>query len=249
MMQTTKPTWYANWFESPWYMRLYTHRTEAEAQQAVALVADLAHIPRGARVLDLACGYGRHSYALAEHGYVVTGLDYSHHLIEKARELHSHPNVSYVTGDMRGPFPGAPYRAIVNFFTSFGYFDTHEEHMSVLRAVHDHLVPGGTFVLDFLNSARVRATLVPESVSMIDGATIVQQRRIEEPFVKKSILITNPCNGDYEFEERVWLYTHDELLAMCTQAGLNVETTAGNYTGHPFDERESERCIIVARRS
>ncbi len=82
------PEWYASWFESPWYMRLYRHRTEEEAREAVDLVQRLAGVPRGSKVLDLCCGYGRHALALAEHGYEVTGLDNSHYLIDRARELY-----------------------------------------------------------------------------------------------------------------------------------------------------------------
>lgn len=240
--------WYDSWFESPWYMRLYRHRTDAEARRAVHVVLDVAGIPRGSRILDLCCGYGRHALALAEDGYHVTGLDSSIYLIDRARELYPHENVRYVVGDMRGPYPHAPYDAIVNFFTSFGYFDHHAENEDVIRTMAGSVVPGGTVVMDFFNAERVRARLVAESMDMIDGVMITQERWIEEPFVRKRITVNNPCRAEQTFEERVWLYRSDELTTMMQGAGLDVRSVFGTYDGDPFNATESERCIIIATR-
>ncbi len=242
----THPEWYQTWFESPWYMRLYRHRTEVEAHEAVDLVERLAGIEPGARVLDLCCGYGRHALSLAERGYQVTGLDNSRFLIDRARELYPHPNVTYVVGDMRGPFPDAPYRAIANFFTSFGYFDTHDENLRVIRTVRNSLVDGGTFVMDFLNASYLRTHLVPESMTILDGVTIMQDRWIEEPFVRKRITINDPCCYERTFEERVWLYGHNELLSMFAENDLAVRHVFGDYDGSAFDEATSQRCILIA---
>jgi SAM-dependent methyltransferase len=240
--------WFDSWFESPWYMRLYRHRTDAEARRAVHLVLDIAGIPRGSRILDLCCGYGRHALALAEDGFAVIGLDSSIYLIDRAREVYPHANVEYVVGDMRGPYPHAPFDAIVNFFTSFGYFDTHEENAHVIRTMAESVRPGGMVVMDFFNAERVRANLVPESMDMIDGVTILQERWIEEPFVRKRITVNNPCRAEQTFEERVWLYTAGELQAMMTGAGLDVRSIFGTYDGDPFHPMGSERCIIIAQR-
>lgn len=240
--------WYDSWFESPWYMRLYRHRSADEARRAVHLMLDVAGIPRSARVLDLCCGYGRHAMALAEAGYHVTGLDNSTYLIDRAREVFPHPNVHYVVGDMRGPYPHAPFDAIVNFFTSFGYFDTHTEHQQVLATMAESVRPGGTVIVDLFNADRVRSTLVPESMDIMDGVTIIQERWIDEPFVRKRITINNPCSTEQTFEERVWLYSHTELVAMFTSAGLSVQHVFGTYDGDPFHESTSERCIVIAQR-
>ncbi|HRK05495.1 MAG TPA: class I SAM-dependent methyltransferase [Chlorobiota bacterium] len=242
------PEWYQSWFESPWYMRLYRHRTDEEAQRAVRLIEQCSGLERGARLLDLCCGYGRHALALAERGYHVSGVDISHYLIDRAREVYPHENVTYSVGDMRGPYPGAPFDGIVNFFTSFGYFDVHDENAAVFRAVYDALRPGGIFVMDFFNARRVRETLLPESMTILDDVTIIQERRIEEPFVRKSILVSNPCSYELEFEERVWLYTADELVTMASDAGLMIRRLAGGYEGAPFDETTSDRCILFCQK-
>lgn len=241
-------TWYENWFESPWYMKLYRHRTEEEAREAIDLVRTYAHVPDGARVLDLCCGYGRHALALAEAGYMVTGLDSSNFLIDRAREIYPHPNVAYVVGDMRGPFPGAPFNAIVNFFTSFGYFDTVDEDQQVLHAVYNSLSGGGQFVMDFFNARYVREHLEAETMSLVESATIIQERSIVDNVVHKRITINVPCSFEREYAERVRLYTHDELTHMFTAAGLIIDHVLGNYDGSAFNEATSPRCIIIAHK-
>jgi hypothetical protein len=139
---------------------------------------------------------------------------------------------------MRGPYPHPPYDAIVNFFTSFGYFDNHNEHQHVFNTMAEHVVSGGRAIVDVFNADRVRQTLVPESIEMIDGVTIIQER----------ITINNPCSTEQTYEERVWLYGCDELVAMMTTAGLNVRQVYGAYDGAPFNTETSERCIIIAER-
>lgn len=243
---TEPSTWYASWFESPWYMRLYRHRGDEEARQVVQLIDHTLHIPHGAEILDLCCGFGRHTIALAERGYAVTGLDYSRRLIEHAREFNAHENATYVVGDIRGPYPKRIYALIANLFTSFGYFDQHEEHQQVFAAIRDHLLPGGRLVMDFFNSEVLRKTLVPESMSMIGETSVIQERWIEEPYVRKRITINVPCQAEHTFEERVWMYSPEQLRAMMEQAGLRVIRAFGSYDGDPFVHDESARIIIIA---
>lgn len=240
--------WYSSWFESPWYLRLYQHRTEVEAREAVNLVREISLLPRRAKILDLACGYGRHAMALAEAGYLVVGLDASEFLIEHARTNLDHDNVSYVVGDMRHAYPEGPYDAVVNFFTSFGYFEADADNGSVLGSVFKSLKPGGTFILDFLNESWVRSTLVPETMSRVPGAFVIQERRIEEPFVVKDITIISGCSGDEVFQERVRLYTPAELQGLITEHGFMIDRLCGNYDASPFVELTSPRCIIISHR-
>ncbi len=244
-LESTTP-WYASWFESPWYMQLYRHRGEAEARQVVQLIDHTMHIPHDAEILDLCCGFGRHTIALAERGYRVTGLDYSQHLINYAREYNAHPNATYVVGDIRGPYPSRSYALIANLFTSFGYFDSHDDHQQVFHTMRDHLAPGGRLVMDFLNSTVLRSTLVPESMSMIGETTVIQERWIDEPFVRKTITINVPCQAEHTFEERVWLYSPEDLRSMMETAGLHVVRAFGAYDGSPFVADQSQRIILIA---
>lgn len=241
-------TWYDDWFSSPWYLRLYQHRTEQEAHSAVGLINHVAAISKGSTILDLACGYGRHSLALAEVGFNVVGLDNSSLLIAKANEQYAHHRVTYVQGDMRGPLPRGPFDVVANFFTSFGYFDTEEEDRKVLDAAVAVLKPNGLFLLDFFNAIEVRSTLDAETLSVISGVTIIQERSIVDGCVVKDITINDPCTGEVTFQERVRLYSSDELVSMIESAGMVIDQIMGSYDAEPFDKEESKRCIVLAHR-
>ena len=245
-MNASQEPWFKEWFNSPWYTKLYQHRSEQEARQTVQLVRDVARIPAGSCVVDLCCGYGRHSFALAEHGYHVLGIDASEHLISLAKVQNEHHNVSYHLGDMRDSIPGGPYDAIFNFFTSFGYFDTHQEHQAVVNNIADHLTDHGTFVIDFLNAQHVRNNLVPESMNMIGETTIIQERWIDEPYVRKTITVNAPCSQELTYHEHVWLYSDLELESMIHESGMHVISKHGSYAGDVFDADTSQRCIIIA---
>ena len=121
--------------------------------------------------------------------------------------------------------------------------------MKVLHAVHDALVDGGVFIMDFFNSRVVRRELVAETVSMIDDVTLIQERAIVEPFVAKTITVSDPCSYETVFHERVWLYEHAELVKMFAEARLVVEQTLGDYNGATFDAEQSPRTILIARRT
>lgn len=226
--------WYREWFGEP-YLELYPHRDEVEAEQGVALFLELTEPARGERVLDLACGAGRHLRPLEEAGLRPVGLDLSRPLLRRAGERW---NGALVRGDMRVlPFPGGAFGGVVQFFTSFGYFRSREEDRRVLEEVRRVLCPAGGFLLDFLNAGRVRRELVAEDVREIGGRTVRQRRRIEGDTVVKEIEIDGGGQeGRETYQERVRLYEPGELASMLEQAGLRVRQRRGDYGGAPFDE-------------
>ncbi len=236
--------WFEDWFGEV-YLELYPHRDEAEAARAIALLGRTGVVSTGWRVLDLACGAGRHGAALAAAGARVCGLDLSQALLRSAQGKRV-PAV-LVRGDIRRlPLRTAGFDAVVNLFTSFGYFDTDAEHEAALREVGRVLRPGGRFAIDFLNAPAVRATLVPRDERTVGGRRIVQERRLEDDgrTVTKEIHLTGE---DRSFMERVRLFERDELEAMMTGAGLRVDAVFGDYDGGPHTA-SSARLILIATR-
>lgn len=127
--------------------------TEADAQ-ALAAIIPRAQFPA---VLDMCCGFGRMAGMLHRLGYDVTGVDLSVEQIELA--LHDNPGPSYQVGDMRVLPKNRSYDAIVNLFTSFGYFETVEEDLQALRSWHAGLRPGGKLVMELADMEIARAKL------------------------------------------------------------------------------------------
>ncbi len=235
--------WFRDWFGEE-YLALYPHRDEKEARDAVNLFRHVYSGAPGARLLDLACGAGRHLRELRTAGFDATGLDLSSTLLRSARSDGQADLL--VQGDMRRlPFARGSFRGLTSFFTSFGYFADPLDDGDVLREISRVLCPGGMFMLDFLNAARVRAELVAEDSREVNGNRIVQSRRISEDVVVKRIRV-QPISGgaSRDFEERVRLYSPQELAALLSDVGLVTEHRFGDYEGADFVP-ESPRLILA----
>lgn len=235
------------WFDSPYYPMLYAHRSEDEARQAVQNVVGLLHLKPGARILDVGCGRGRHLWPLAELGYHVSGIDLAAHRVAEARTVSAQKglNVELLVGSMLDPLPQPPYDAVVNWFTSFGFFDDLATHQRAIAHMAQALTPGGVLVMDFLNAPEVRANLVPEDHFQIGAVEFRVRRWIEEPFVHKSIAIHDGAVRS-AFSERVMLLDRSDFEALFAAAGLQSVQFLGDYDGSPWTP-QSPRCIALGR--
>jgi SAM-dependent methyltransferase len=238
--------WYRRWFGEE-YLHLYPHRDLEEAEAAVDLL--LARVPMepGARVLDLACGAGRHLLALRRSGMDAVGLDLSLPLLVEA--LGRGDGAPLVRGDMRLlPFADGAFGAVTSFFTSFGYFETEDDDRRVLAEVRRVLAPGGHVLLDFLNAQEVRTGLTPRDERRIGEMRVVQERSLVDGgrVVEKRIRIESPASGEVRtFRERVRLYSDAELEALMADRGLRVRERMGDYRGAPFTP-DAPRLILLA---
>jgi SAM-dependent methyltransferase len=240
--------WFEQWFGEE-YHALYPHRDEEDARRAVALIQNVAPWRVGDLVLDLACGPGRHAAELEQLRARVVGFDLSRAMLRRARER---SRAALVRGDMRAlPFRKGSFRLAVNLFTSFGYFRDDGEHRVVLQQVAAALAPGGHFVLDYLNAEHVRRSLTPGdavSENRAEGESDVRITRRIGPdgrFVIKEIELRDEGRT---FQERVRLYSADELAALLTDAGLRIVSRFGDYDGGPL-RPDSPRVILVGVRT
>ncbi|MCS1351783.1 class I SAM-dependent methyltransferase [Mechercharimyces sp. CAU 1602] len=235
------------WYEKSFgedYLLVYRHRDQVHASKEIDAICTWMELGGGETVLDLCCGTGRHSIELAHKGLHVTGMDLSTTLLRHGRRCNQHENVHYVQGDMRKvPFADHSFDAVMNLFTSFGYFIEDHENSKVLTEIKRVLKPGGKFVIDFLNRYSVEKHLIPESRRQEEDTLIVEERKIEGPFVHKKITVTDN-EGTRTYQERVKMYTRDEMVQMMGQAGLAIDAVYGDYEGKMYKE-ESARMIFV----
>lgn len=222
------PEWFEDWFNED-YLALYPHRDDADAERLVALLRDAVPWEAGWRVLDVACGPGRHARALEGAGARCIGLDLSMVLLRRAREITAAP---LVRADMRRlPIRRRSMDLTVNLFTSFGYFADDAEHTTALAEMAGTVRPGGWFALDFLNAELVRASLVPSGTATLDGQDVAVTRDLLDGgrFVQK----TMRADDGRVWRERVRLFNAAELEEMLADAGIAIAARFGDYSGGP----------------
>jgi SAM-dependent methyltransferase len=239
--------WFASWFDSFHYHKLYAHRDDTEAGRFLdQLIARLGPRP-GARVLDLGCGAGRHSRHLASKGLRVTGMDLAAGSIREAKKS-ERARLRFLQHDMRVPFGRDIFDYVFNFFTSFGYFETASEHMTVVRNMAASLRPGGRLVLDYLNVRHAEARLTSDEIKKIDGVVYRLTRWTDACHFFKRIVVDDGAGALLEYVERVAKFTLQDFERMFAPYGLSLEEVHGDYGLHAYDALTSPRMILVARK-
>jgi len=238
--------WYHRWFGAD-YLQLYQHRSGSEAAATIAwLVAELKLAP-AAKVLDLACGNGRHSRELIRLGFQTYGFDLSWPLLIEASGLADMDRLERVRGDMRYlPFASGCFSLVLSLFTSFGYFSSEDGDVKVLQEVARVLRNGGIYVLDFLNATLVQDYLVPTEETQLGDKKVTIFRWLDEPRsrVEKRILIHEARGVVREYRESVRLYSEEELRNLLETASITVRTTYGDYNGSAHSGN-SPRLILI----
>lgn len=235
-------TWYQEWFGEE-YLELYSHRDEDEARVQVDFFRRQCG-PLSRPVLDLACGTGRHLQELQVAGYVAIGCDLSYTLLLTGeREYGAMP---VARADMRQlPFCNGVFGALVNFFTSFGYFSTEEENLQVVREMARVLEVGAPLLFDYLNVHRELARLVQREVRETPMGPVQIERWFDpsdRSFNKRMTI------GEKRYLERVRGYDLDEISEMFRKCNLSIQNAFGDFDGSPYDH-SSPRLILVGSRT
>ncbi|MGA9213642.1 class I SAM-dependent methyltransferase [Kaistella sp.] len=245
--------WFETWFDTPYYHILYKDRDFAEAENFITLLINYLNISKDSKIIDLACGKGRHSVFLNKMGYEVLGLDLSKESIlhNKQFETSASPSLKFVVHDMRNEiFPeisSEKVDAVFNLFTSFGYFENEEDDKKVFRSISNILNNNGYFVLDFLNAKWVENNLVPEDISTKGGIDFHIKKRIENGNIIKDISFTDQ-GQQYDYFEKVKLHTLEEIKNYAEEFGFERVKIFGNYQLNDFDLENSPRCINIFRK-
>ena len=235
--------WYKEWFGQE-YLELYAHRDRGEAERHVDFVQARFGDEQPRAVLDLACGAGRHISALRRRGYRALGVDLSLTLLTQSPEL---PRVA---GDMRCvPFADATFDWVLNFFTSFGYFESERENFRILEEMMRVMRPGGRFLIDLFNIDRVLATLEPRETREMNGRRVEIERWYDARSrrINKQIRVHAADRPTRSYLESVRAYRREEVSNGLEWAGLQLEETFGGFEGEEFGA-DSDRMIFVGRK-
>jgi len=246
-MATQQADWFESWFGSPYYHILYQNRDEQEAQSFIEKLLNHLQPPANSKMLDIACGDGRHAVQLADHGYNVTGIDLSHLSIEKAKASEN-DHLEFHVHDMRMPFYINYFDYAFNFFTSFGYFEHDRDHLLAAKAFAGALKKGGTLVVDYLNRDYVLKGLVAEDTTQRGSYTFHIKRRLERNHIIKDISFADADHKQRHYTESVAAFGLQDFLEIFNKTGLTLVETFGDYSLNPYDAQQSPRLIMIFKK-
>jgi SAM-dependent methyltransferase len=246
-----KKEWFDNTaFWRDFYPLMFPKSRFADTPKQLNQLLKLAK-PSGKNVLDLCCGPGRFSIALAKRGYKVTGVDKTEFLLNKAKALakSSSTKIEWIHQDMRDFIRPDSYNLALNMFTSFGFFVNKDDDMLVIQNVYDSLRKGGIFVIDIIGKERLAKIFVPSFVETNpDGTMIIRCHEVLDNWTRTHnqwILVKKNKVVKYSFNLTV--YSGQELIDRLEWAGFSDIKLYGNLDGEPYGFG-SERLIAVARK-
>ncbi len=190
-----------NWFDTPYYRLLYKKRNEKEAHLFIDNILNKINIKTDSKVLDLACGLGRHSKYLEKKGFNVVGIDKSERNILTAKK-NENKNLKFISQEMTKNI-NTKFDAVFNFFTSFGYLD-HKYNYDTIENISKNLNSGGLFIIDFLNHKFIRDNIVHKEEKIINNIKFNIHRYIKGDYIYKEISFYDNKN-EYNFTEKVML--------------------------------------------
>jgi SAM-dependent methyltransferase len=242
-------TWDA--FFSDFYLRAYAddeRRDEAEAQALAA--ARMSGVEVGGELLDVPCGFGRHSVPLARAGYRVTGVDRSAALLGEARRRAGADRwPKLARADYRElPFADESFDGAVNLFTSLGYLGD-EEDVHVLSEIGRVLRPGARLVIETSHRDMIVLRWQDTDWRLLGEGRLLLEQRTFDAAAGVAQTTQTLIDGGGARESRTWsvrVYTATELLAMLERAGFTEAKAYGDFDGRPF--APSTRLVIAARR-
>jgi SAM-dependent methyltransferase len=240
--------WFKDWFNSSYYHQLYSNRDKTEAEAFINKLINYLKPAPNTRMLDVACGKGRHAKQLAEKGFDVTGIDLSEESILEALEEASE-KLHFYTHDMRLPFWINYFDYAFNFFTSFGYFHTQREHDNTIRTIAQSLKLNGIFVMDYLNVHYSEEHTIHQAEKITDGVKFTITKWHDEFHFYKKILIEDEMHTEpFTYTEKVAKFTLGNFTEMFAYNGLQIQEVFGDYNFDHYDIKKSPRLIMIAKK-
>lgn len=240
--------WTPGYFGST-YLKAYHQDPLTKAQ--VDGIERLLGLKPGTKILDLCCGYGRHSLEIARRGYEVVGFDLSSALLACARREAAREGirVRFVRGDMRAlPFT-SEFEVIVNLFTSFGYFDDRTDDLKVLRGVARALRPGGRLLMDLLNKEWLMRHFEPRFWDETPAGPVLNDLVFDFPTgrLRNTRTLIPPRGPRRRLVSSIRIYTLAEIVHLLKEAGLAFTAAYGSFGGEPYG-MDTFRMIAMAEK-
>ncbi len=233
--------WFARDFDHPAYFAIYHDKVAEAAEEGPALARMLA-LPRGSRVLDLPCGWGRLRPHLEALGLEVLGGDLSPLNLQRHGQEHPGPLTRL---DLRSlPFRAGCADGVFCAYTSFGYFATEAENLRQLEEFARVLRPGGALLLDLAGRDHLRHLVAPVQGRWLPYGGYYERVRWSPD--GRRIWTERKAQGE-RFRHDIWIPTDEDVRRLLDLAGMDVAAAWGGLDARPWDPR-AERWIYRALR-
>jgi ubiquinone/menaquinone biosynthesis C-methylase UbiE len=246
------PPWWRHHFDDVYHRLHDPFFPEEQSRQEAAAILELLGLSVGSRVLDLPCGWGRHTLLLPEGGVEAFGADLSPSFLKRAADGARERKlpVRFAAADLRYlPFAEASFDAVVNIYTSLGLFLRDEDDIAALAEVRRLLRPGGRFLVESMHRDEVLASYAERDRWRLPDGTQVQVRRRFDPVAGISHERMRWRRGEERGEKRhaLRLRTATEIDALLRAAGLDPVAWWGGWYGEPL-RHDSPHVVVLARR-
>ncbi len=252
-MEKQKKWWEEGEFFGEDYLQLYEPKlTKERTLKEVEGLGWMLELKKGDKILDLCCGHGRHAIELAKRGYNVTGLDINRLFLERANKEASRQkvNVDFIQGDMREiPFI-EQFDAVINMFTSFGYFEKKIDNLLVLKEISGALKAGGKFLIQVMSKDwLIRNFRERDWREGKNGLLCLEEREFDFETGRNNAreILIYPDGARKEKHLSLRVYDLSGFKGMLDGTGLNIQRVYGNFDrgNHNWDSRDM---IIVAKK-
>jgi SAM-dependent methyltransferase len=234
-------------------MPLFGAQSWEIAPREVDFVVSILGLEHGATVLDLPCGVGRHSLELARRGFRVTGVDRTAAYLQVAREKATAEElpVELLQADMRDFVRPEAYAAVINLYTSFGYFEDPADDRRVAENFYRSLEPGGALMMEMMGKEVLARIFVPRDWQELpDGSLFLQDRKVTADWSwieNRWILIKEGQRREFVVGHRI--YDGAGLKALLLDVGFeSVMLYGGKGEETPYD-CAAQRLVAVARKA
>jgi SAM-dependent methyltransferase len=265
---TESPPWHENLeFWESFREYLFPPEKVEEASEQVEKLLALLDLEPGAGVLDVPCGVGRHAVELAERGFRVTGVDATSSYFDAARERAENAEgasvgakstsgetktaggeVEFVEADMREFRRSEAFDAVLNLYTSFGYFEDREDDERTARNFYESLAPDGALVMSLTSKEVLPGKFEKRTWGEQDGAYVLEEHEVTDDWSWMENRWVVVDDGDAtEFTVSHRLYSAFELSELLKRVGFSDVTAYGDLEGAKYDQN-AEKLVVVARK-
>lgn len=256
--------WWKTLFDQKYLDTYLSDLTPERTKREVDFVVKATNLQPSDRILDLACGHGRHSIELAKRGFDMVGLDYSEPFIAKAKQdaKQAGVKVEFVRGDMKNlPF-NESFDVVLMLFTAFGYFDD-ENNQRALGEVSKSLKSSGRFLIDVISGEAVIKRFNKEGQKEEGSSFLKIPRTYEVGGLTVNEVEWFDSDTQQVHNHREWIdehgekkeydyylkvYTVPQYKEMFAKTGFEFKQVWGDFQGNPHN-KDNFRTIILAERT